>query len=666
MSWLKSLPIKYKLLLLIVAPLLAITYFELVDITKTSGQLSELEAVQTLVELTSINSQLAHELQKERGMTAGFIGTSGAKFGDTLVTQRQNVDIQIQRWQGYVAKANLGQFTDVESRVVAVRAKIEALKSTRIAVQQLSLPLGEALAFFTTTISDLLIVPALATAYTTQGDLSRGLQSYYNFLQGKERAGIERAVLSNVFGADAFGDGLYQHFVRLVSEQDVFFENYVRFTDLESAAAFEEFLTSDENTAVANYRILANDKAQTGGFSVASPDWFKAATARINALKAIDDQLNAKLIQSAQRELSVAKTNLSQNVLIALVIVGITLALAIQISSMIYRQIHELTSVIGNAAAHLSLHKRVKVLLDDELGAAAKAFNGMQERMASTVTAINAIARQLSLTAMQNQMTISLSAKGMHKQQEDTGTAVVAVTQLEQATREIAKHIQCVADQSDRANDVIHSSAMVIDRSVKQADTLNASMGDVAQVIRELHDSSDAIGGVLGVIKSIAEQTNLLALNAAIEAARAGDQGRGFAVVADEVRTLAQRTQDSTAEIEVIVSKFQKDSKLAFNVVDASQKIVTEGVDLSNTLHSELNQIRDVIQDIRDMSDQVAAAAEEQVSANIEVGGSMNNIFKISKHTVATSTFMGKTAKEQREMAKALSQQAGQFDLGLE
>ncbi len=162
MSWLKSLPIKYKLLLLIVAPLLAITYFELRDITKTSGRLSELEAVQTLVELTSINSQLAHELQKERGMTAGFIGTSGAKFGDTLVTQRQNVDIQIQRWQGYVAKANLGQFTDVESRVVAVRAKIEALKSTRIAVQQLSLPLGEALAFFTTTISDLLIVPALA------------------------------------------------------------------------------------------------------------------------------------------------------------------------------------------------------------------------------------------------------------------------------------------------------------------------------------------------------------------------------------------------------------------------------------------------------------------------------------------------------------------------
>ena len=88
----------------------------------------------------------------------------------------------------------------------------------------------------------------------------------------------------------------------------------------------------------------------------------------------------------------------------------------------------------------------------------------------------------------------------------------------------------------------------------------------------------------------------------------------------------------------------------------------------------EIRDIRDIldfrvirdIQDIRDMSDQVAAAAEEQVSANIEVGGSMNNIFKISKHTVATATFMGKTAKEQREMAKALSQQTGQFDLGVE
>jgi len=131
-----------------------------------------------------------------------------------------------------------------------------------------------------------------------------------------------------------------------------------------------------------------------------------------------------------------------------------------------------------------------------------------------------------------------------------------------------------------------------IDGSLQRIDQLSTTISQAVDVIRTLSSESTQIGGVLEVIRSIADQTNLLALNAAIEAARAGEQGRGFAVVADEVRLLAQRTQKSTAEIQVMIERLQGHSEAAVKVISDSHSASQLTIEQAGLAGESLNAIR--------------------------------------------------------------------------
>jgi len=543
-----------------------------------------------------------------------------------------------------------------------VQQKVAAINALRERVDAQSVALPEVLAFYTGTIDRLLVVPALATAYTSDGQIVRALQAYYSFLQGKERAGIERAVMSNVFGRDSFTAALFTRFVRLVSEQDAHLQSFERFADSSAVKAYQAFRSSQAEIDVQSMRDVALSRNE--GFNVESAYWFERATARINGLKELENGLEANLISLTAAKLEETQLEAWSTGLFSLLAVALTLLLVWLLSSAMYRQIIALQQGLHLAGRNLQLNHRFSVLQNDELGDAARAGNEMLEQIESTVKTILDISAQLTLISMQNHMTIKLSSKGMNLQQEETGKVVTAMSQQEIATQEISASMQQVAENTESANEVAASSGRSVEQSVSVILQLDDKMKQVSDVIRDLHSSSDAIGGVLSVIKNIAEQTNLLALNAAIEAARAGEQGRGFAVVADEVRTLAQRTQESTAEIESIVSRFQSESKRAFEAVESSQSTVKETVNLSSGLTEELHKIESAVSLIRDMTDQVAAAAEEHVSTNREMSGSMRSIYKIADHTVATSSFMSKTAQEQSELANKLRDISARFVIG--
>ncbi|MFM8454465.1 MAG: methyl-accepting chemotaxis protein [Gammaproteobacteria bacterium] len=155
-----------------------------------------------------------------------------------------------------------------------------------------------------------------------------------------------------------------------------------------------------------------------------------------------------------------------------------------------------------------------------------------------------------------------------------------------------------------------------------------------AEAIHDLEAQSDKIGTILDVIRGIAEQTNLLALNAAIEAARAGEQGRGFAVVADEVRTLAQRTQQSTEEIQGMISQLQSGAKKAVSVMEQGRRQASGSVEQAAAAGESLQKIASSVSKVADMTTHIAAAAEEQHTVTAEIDKNIVNITEVINGTV--------------------------------
>lgn len=190
---------------------------------------------------------------------------------------------------------------------------------------------------------------------------------------------------------------------------------------------------------------------------------------------------------------------------------------------------------------------------------------------------------------------------------------------------------------------------------------LEGEILQAARVIHELESHSNEISKVLDVIRGIAEQTNLLALNAAIEAARAGEQGRGFAVVADEVRSLAARTQQSTTDIQQMISVLQDGARSAVSVMEKSREQAQSSVSHAQQAATALAGIGQRVNEITEMNTQIAAAVEQQGAVSESINRSISSIRDAADTNVSTGQNNRRSAGEVARLTTALHELAQQF-----
>ncbi|WP_371922329.1 methyl-accepting chemotaxis protein [Pseudomonas sp. DG56-2] len=220
--------------------------------------------------------------------------------------------------------------------------------------------------------------------------------------------------------------------------------------------------------------------------------------------------------------------------------------------------------------------------------------------------------------------------------------------------REVAHSTSDAASMSQQVNANAAQGRIEIESTIELIRQLSDQAEQTASTIDDLKRESDAISSVLDVIRGIADQTNLLALNAAIEAARAGDHGRGFAVVASEVRTLAQRTQESTGNIQQMISNLQAGSERASTSMLETLSKAQSGANNIERAGELLCEIADGVASINDRNIQIASAAEEQSAVSEDIN---RNVNEINDLVIQVSAGAQQTAVTSQELARLAEQQ---------
>ncbi|KGK21613.1 chemotaxis protein [Vibrio navarrensis] len=315
---------------------------------------------------------------------------------------------------------------------------------------------------------------------------------------------------------------------------------------------------------------------------------------------------------------------------------AISAAVALVIGYTTARSIQRPLQKINSELAYMAkgdMTRRINYQTRCEFGELSRSIDILADKTGELLSQINAGSRHLVEEASRSAEISERAMARVQEQKSQTDQVAAAITELEVSATEVARSTDGAKDEVDRADAEAKNGRQKVATTRRITEQLATDMESAVGITHKLGEFSNNIGSILDVIRGIAEQTNLLALNAAIEAARAGDAGRGFAVVADEVRALATRTQTSTEEIQNMIENLQQSSKEVVEVMGRSQEQTRTCVEQTREMDSALQSIADRMSAIKEMADQVAHAAQEQILVSQSVAHHVTGISEVAHET---------------------------------
>lgn len=630
---------------------------------------SDMTKLSEMVSFAPVVSSVVHELQKERGASAVYVGSKGKRFSDTLVSQKSDTNKKRDELEEALASFNAEKYGGHLSAKLATSLKeLSNLETVRGNVWNFDYSKSQMAGYYTGTIAKLLAIVEEISQLSHDANLTRSLVGYTSYLQMKERAGIERAVGAGGFSSGEFAPDSYRKFISLLGEQEGLKSSFVALATQSQRQFNEQTVRGPVIDDVARMRGVALSSPQTGNTGdVTGAYWFEQKTKEINLMKKVEDKIVGDLLVLSETIRADASSFLTITAVLSALAIIVSSVLSLFIIRGIVSPVNSMTATMGRLSEGDYTVDVPAQDQSDEIGEMAKAVqvfkdNGLQmQKMQEEAKEAEARAEEDKRKAMndladnfEREVQSLVKTVGAAAQQVDgiaqkVGSLAEDASgrsgEADAATQDASNNVGAVATASEE----LSASIAEISQQVSDSATTAADAARKAQASNELmvtlSESAEKISEVVDLINDIASQTNLLALNATIEAARAGEAGKGFAVVASEVKALATQTAQATEAIGGHITAMQDKTKSAVEAIRDIGHSIENVSEIATAISSAVEEQNAATQEISS-SAQLAAQGTSEVSrginlvaeANSQTGKSAEELLGAAREMISNSS----------------------------